>query len=136
MKKLLIVTLVIIGWQFTAGAQEKRDTIRATSKVAERVKLKNELGLTKQQEQKMKEINQEFKSGLQAIRHDSTLTQAQRQEKGRALMEDRKKKINEVLTPDQQAKYKQWSKEGDKRGKKKKGDKEKDDDKDEKNKEQ
>lgn len=121
MKKLIVILLIITGCQLAASAQEKRDTIRGENKVAQRVKMKNELGLSKEQGKKMKELNEGFKTRLQAIKNDSTLTTEQRKEKNQVVLEERKQKVNEILTPDQQAKYRQLGKDNMKERKQKKG---------------
>lgn len=118
MKKIIVLALVVLTGTLAATAQEKRDTIRPKQPVAgqhkqhkDRMELKNALGLSKEQTQQLKDINGNFKKQAQDIKSDSTLTPAQKKEKGKGLAVERNKKINGILTPDQQAKYRQWTQE-------------------------
>lgn len=102
---------LIIGLSLTAGAQEKRDTIRAEKKEAAHQKLKNELGLSDDQAAKLKATNDEFKTKRRELKDNTSLSKEEKQKQSMALLEERRKKINEFLTPEQQEKYKLVEKE-------------------------
>ena len=59
----------------------------------------------------MKEVKQDYKSKEKAIRDDKTLTEAQKQEKIKALKSEKKAESEKVLTAEQQEKMKQFKKE-------------------------
>lgn len=119
MKRLLVLALAVIGIQFAASAQEKRDTIRSHYKGDARAKMKDELNLSKEQSEKMKAIHADSKARMQALRDDKTLTEANRKVKAAEIMKDRKAKTEAILNPEQKEKMKQW---GEKRKEHRKAD--------------
>lgn len=102
------MALAVIGIQFAASAQEKRDTIRSHYKSEARTKMKDELNLTKEQSQKMKEIKEDTKAKMQALRDDKSLSDADRKQKSAAIMKESMEKRNAILNDEQKAKMKEW----------------------------
>jgi hypothetical protein len=70
-------------------------------------KIKTELNLTPEQVEKFNAMSKDFAAKKDEIAKDQTLNDDQRKEKKMALMKDKEAKLLEILTPDQQAKYKQ-----------------------------
>ena len=108
MKKIIVLALAVIGVQFAASAQEKRDTIRAHHKTEAKVKMKEVLNLSNEQSEKLKAINADTKAKMQALRDDKSLSQEERGTRGAAIMKERKEKTDAILTPEQREKMKQW----------------------------
>lgn len=121
MKKMILFGLILVGFQLAASAQDKRDTIRPHHKNADKVKIKEELGLSKEQGDKLKTINEESRNKMMTLRKDSSLSKEDRKAKAKELMKERNDQINAILTPDQQTKYRQMSKEAIKEGMHRKG---------------
>ena len=69
--------------------------------------LKTELKLTDEQVTKIAAINKEFTEKKDAILKDANLTDEVKKEKKTALKKDKEAKISEVLTPEQQNRYKE-----------------------------
>ena len=110
MKKMIVLALMIIGVQLAVNAQDtKRDTIRSHYKGEARTKMKNELNLSKEQSQKMKEIREESKQKMQALRDDKSISDADRKAKAADLMKERREKTESILNTDQKQKMKEWS---------------------------
>lgn len=118
MKKLLL-SAVIVSASVFAFAQEKTTQqppqVKETDEKAYQAKqaqdwdnlIKTELKLTEVQVTKLAAINKEFSEKKEAILKDAGLTDEARKEKKTALKKDKEAKINEVLTPEQQTRYKQ-----------------------------
>lgn len=110
MKKIIVLALAVIGVQLAASAQEKRDTIRSHHKSVARVKMKEELNLSKEQSEKMKAINADTRTKMQALRDDKSISDADRKAKAGAIMKERKEKTDAILTPEQREKMKEMGK--------------------------
>jgi hypothetical protein len=67
----------------------------------ERKEFKKELNLNEDQKVKVKAINDDYKTKKDALKEETNLTPVQRQEKMKALKEERKTKLQAVLTPEQ-----------------------------------
>jgi Spy/CpxP family protein refolding chaperone len=67
----------------------------------------NQLNLNDDQKGKLKDVFADSKSKHDAIMNDSTLTSDQKRDKMKSLHVDTLSKVNEVLTPDQQAQLKE-----------------------------
>ncbi|WEK38042.1 MAG: hypothetical protein P0Y53_11075 [Candidatus Pseudobacter hemicellulosilyticus] len=118
MKKILVLALAVLTGAGVLQAQEKRDTIRPRQTAPGQQKhggkqkgLEAELGLSKEQSQQWKTLNQEFRKQHQAVNADSTLSVPQKKEKSRELYQERQKKINGMLSADQQVKYRKYQQE-------------------------
>lgn len=72
-----------------------------------------ELDLTKEQQKKAEDIITSTRHEKEKIKNDTSLTEAQKEEKLKAVEKDAKGRISEMLTPEQRQKIKQ------KKGKKK-----------------
>jgi Spy/CpxP family protein refolding chaperone len=73
--------------------------------------LQKELNLTEEQQAKVKEIRNGFRSKAEALRNDQSLTQEQKQTQFRTLMQQQQEQLKTVLTPEQQEKWQQLRKE-------------------------
>jgi protein CpxP len=67
-------------------------------------KMAKELGLTDQQKQQMKSLQQDQRKQMKAVRDDSSLTQEQKQEKFKEIHKAGMEKRDALLTPDQREK--------------------------------
>ena len=74
-------------------------------------RLKTELKLTDEQLTKIAIVNKDFTDKKEAILKDATLTDDARKEKKEALKKEKETKFFEILTPEQQMKYKQMTEE-------------------------
>ncbi len=82
------------------------------TKIAQRIdKMKQELGLSADQVSKIEAIYADHKAVIDPIFADKSLTPEQKREKAKGAMQDTKKKVDAVLTPDQLAKWKALRKE-------------------------
>ena len=73
--------------------------------------LSEKLNLTDDQKAKLKPILQDQMQQMKAVRDDSSLSQEQRRAKMKSIHESFHDQINAVLTPEQQAKFKQMGQE-------------------------
>jgi Spy/CpxP family protein refolding chaperone len=73
--------------------------------------LTEKLNLTEDQQAKLKPILEDQSKQIKAIHDDASLAPADRQAKMKEVHESSTEKINAVLTPDQQAKWKQMRQE-------------------------
>jgi len=74
--------------------------------------LSEKLNLTEDQKAKVKPILEDQVQQLRSVRDDSSLTPEQKAAKKKAIHETTHDQINAVLTPDQQAKFKEMKHEG------------------------
>ena len=74
--------------------------------------LSEKLNLTEDQKAKLKPILEDQAEQLKSIRNDTSLTPEQKIAKKKAIHETTHDQINAVLTPDQQAKFKEMKHEG------------------------
>lgn len=70
-----------------------------------------DLNLTKDQEAKIKSIDEEQRAKMQELRNDNSLSEDARREKMMAMRKDRMEKVNAVLTKEQQDKLEAKRKE-------------------------
>lgn len=133
MKKFLLSAVIISASVCAAYAQEKTtqqppQVVKETDEKAYMAKqaqewenlLKTELKLTEEQLTKIAAINKDFTEKKEALMKDASLTDEARKEKKMALKKDKEAKFTEVLTPEQQTRYKELveakSKEAPKKG--------------------
>jgi protein CpxP len=109
MRVRFFLAMVISCITLSVSAQEKRDTIRGSGD--KRADLRTELHLSKQQSKQLKEVNQDIRTKLTAIRSDTTLLEETRKKEQRKLLKERQEKINALLTPEQKQKYQALQKE-------------------------
>ena len=120
MKKLIAFTLVLASVGFTATAQQRRDA--KTPRTEEKMRMYDkkgmqELNLTDAQKAELKAQRESAKAQLEAIKSNSTLTDAQKAEKAKAIHQEQKSKMQALLTSEQKAKLEQSRKEAGERGK-------------------
>ena len=112
MKKLFISLLAIAFCVSTGNAQVQRDATQSqkvrsdSSRHFKKSMMMNDLNLTADQKSQMKEIQQNTKQQREAIKNDASLTPDQKKEKIKDLQKSHSEKVNNILTPDQQAKRK------------------------------
>jgi len=70
-------------------------------------KFKEDLKLTDDQSQKFDALSKEYADKFDAISKDATLTPEAQKEKKMTLKKEKEGKLMEILTPEQQAKYKE-----------------------------
>jgi Spy/CpxP family protein refolding chaperone len=75
-----------------------------------------DLNLTKDQEEKIKKINEEQRTKFEELRSNNSLSDEARREKRMEMMKERTEKVNAVLTKDQQEKLAAKMKERGDRG--------------------
>ena len=109
-KTALLVLLFGLALGLTVSAQGKRDTIRAKQNLVQRKNLSSELALNKEQSKQLKEVNQDIRTKLTALRNDTTLMEDTRKKEQRRLVRERQQRISGLLTADQQKKYRQLQK--------------------------
>jgi len=69
--------------------------------------LYSQLNLTEEQKSKIQEIQKIRREQFAALKEDATLTQEQKREKMKTIMESTQKQMDEVLTPEQKQKLDQ-----------------------------
>jgi Spy/CpxP family protein refolding chaperone len=70
-----------------------------------------ELGLSQEQKDQMRQIREEQRAKMEAVRNDESLTPEQRREKMRELRRETRSRVDGVLTEEQKAKLKEFRKE-------------------------
>jgi len=74
--------------------------------------LSEKLNLTDDQKGKLKPILQDQMQQMKAVREDSSLSEDQKRAKMKSIHESLHEQISAVLTPEQQAKFKEMQREG------------------------
>ncbi|RYY99765.1 MAG: hypothetical protein EOO11_03830 [Chitinophagaceae bacterium] len=80
-------------------------------------KMQQELNLSAEQQQRMKTVNTEFRTKMEALRNDQSLSQEQRRSKHQELAQAHREQLKAILTPEQQEKAKSLRK-GSRKGRK------------------
>lgn len=123
MKKIMLFAVIASASVCTAYAQGQKtnqappQTVKVVDQKSYEAKqagdwdtlVKTELKLTNEHSTKIAVINSEFNQKKQAIVNDASLSDDAKKEKKEALEKRREAKFAEVLTLEQQAKYKQLS---------------------------
>src|SRR5205823_12329301 len=104
MKKLLAITLLIVGLAITSIAQQAPLPQKQNKKEVKK-KMKDELNLSKEQAKQLKRINVEFKDKARTIKENNSLTREQKKVQLKTLHKERIAKVNTILTPEQQQKF-------------------------------
>ncbi|MEO5991656.1 MAG: hypothetical protein ABIP68_08475 [Ferruginibacter sp.] len=124
MKKLLALSLILGSLTLGANAQSKKDSKVLKSETVEVQspssrdnakfkgkkkgdKMKNEMGLTSDQQKQMKESREYFKAKKEAIKNNTSLSETAKKDQLEALRAERKAKMATILTPEQQKKMKE-----------------------------
>lgn len=112
-RKMWAVALaaVLMGGCLAALAQDKMAMGDEGDVAARLQKLGKDLNLTDDQKTKLKPILQSQADDWKAVHNDSSLTQPQKRMKMKEIHDKYAPQINEILTPDQQAKWKQMKQE-------------------------
>ena len=115
---LTILVLLVAGLTFAQPSQEspapapdKHAGMHGEGVDQHLQMLSEKLNLTDDQKAKLKPILQDQMQQMKAVREDSSLSQEQRRAKMKSIHESLHEQINAVLTPDQQAKFKQMRQE-------------------------
>ena len=107
MKKLLMLLFATAMVTTAALAQmdQKKDYKKERSEWEN--KIKTELSLTTDQVAKFDALNKEYNDKMDAIASDASTDKEALKEKKMALKKEKEAKLNEILTPEQQTKYKE-----------------------------
>ncbi len=111
MKKIVMSFLVVAA---TAGVVSAQDTGNGATKSYAQTqdewekKLRDDLKLTPEQATKYDAVSKEFKTKMDALKQDATLTTEAMKEKKTTLKKEKETRLFEFLTPEQQTKYKEW----------------------------
>ena len=116
---MLTIPVVLATCSFSAGqtsaapqtSPQSHEAMGAPSPEAHLQMLSEKLNLTEDQKAKLKPIFQDQEQQLKAVHDDSSLTPEQKAAKKKAIHEATHDKINAVLTPEQQEKFKEMKKE-------------------------
>ena len=84
--------------------------------------MSEELGLTEVQKEQLRQSGKEQAEARRAIREDESLTAEQKREKLRQLNQERQAKMREVLTPEQQEKFRELRQQQRERRRSRRGD--------------
>ena len=108
---LLLATGISAGTLF--AQEQKPASVQEQKAVKEdwNKKIKDELKLTDEQVVKYDALSKEYKDKFDALQADASLGQDAQKEKKMALKKEKEAKFMEILTPDQQEKYKVMMKE-------------------------
>lgn len=113
---LVLSTGLLLAGQNAApqSPQSSQDAMgaAANSPDAHLQMLSEKLNLTDDQKTKLKPIFEDQGKQLQAVKDDSSLSAEQKEAKTKAIHQSFRDQINAVLTPEQQAKFKEMKHEG------------------------
>jgi Spy/CpxP family protein refolding chaperone len=119
MKKLFLVVIVAAFAVTAAVAQEPKEKPATeqkdlkspeqmkADKAAWEKKFKEELKLTPEQTVKFDALNKEYSEKIDVVLKDASLAPEVQKEKKMGLKKEKEAKLLEILTPEQQAKYKE-----------------------------
>lgn len=105
MKKFLLTLVILAGITVCTLASPVQPEKRQKGSKA----WSKELNLSEEQQQKIKSLNSEFREKFRTLRENSSLTKADKQKERKNLAEQRRTGINELLNPEQQTKFKEWT---------------------------
>ncbi|MCM8759923.1 MAG: hypothetical protein NC906_09170 [Candidatus Omnitrophica bacterium] len=112
MKKILMVgVFLLVAGGLILAAEQQIEKNKIEKRGAEQglrrgpgemgLGLYERLNLTEEQKAKIREIQKSRREQLSALQQDTTLSQEQKREKMRQIMESTQKQMDEVLTPEQ-----------------------------------
>ena len=118
MKKYSSIVVLFTLISFLSQAQVQRapvkqrtDSVTTTAKIEKDNKSKKEifkeLDLSREQKVKLKELNQSMKASKEALENDTTLTEADKKAKLKALKKEQAQKIQALLTEEQKIKFRE-----------------------------
>jgi hypothetical protein len=105
MKKLLVLLIATAMVSASAIAQDKKDVKQDRAEWEKKVK--DELKLNTDQAAKFDALNKEYGGKMDAVMNDASLAKDAQKEKKMALKKEKEAKLMEILTPEQQTKYKE-----------------------------
>ena len=89
-------------------APDQKTAVASQDRAAWEKKFKEDLKFTDEQSQKFDALNKEYSEKFDAVAKDATLTADAQKTKKMDLKKEREGKLFDILTPEQQAKYKEW----------------------------
>ena len=89
-------------------AQDQKNPVAQMDHAAWMKKFKEDLKLTDEQSQKFDALSKDYSEKIDAIGKDATLSADDQKTKKMDLKKEKEAKLLEILTPEQQAKYKEW----------------------------
>ena len=113
MKKIVLFSLLIAGISVAASAQTDRVVKQDSSKMRMHQQMGNmrqnqemmkDLNLTPDQSAKMKNVMEEMRPKMDALRDNTSLTPDEKRSQLKALRDEQKTKVDAILTPDQRTK--------------------------------
>lgn len=104
MKKLILSLAVISALTFSASAQENRSTEKSEMKDHKRGDEMKDLNLTTEQKTKLKASRADFKTKMDAIDANTSLSEEQKRTQKEALKKEQRAAMQTILTPEQKAK--------------------------------
>lgn len=107
MKKLLMLMIATAMVTTAALAQMDQKKDYKKERAEWESKIKTELSLTTDQVAKFDALHKEYNDKMDAIATDATTDKEALKEKKMALKKEKETKLNEILTPEQQTKYKE-----------------------------
>lgn len=109
MRKIFLSLILFAGISFAVSASPDRDGKHRRGTHAGMMK---DLNLSAEQQEQIKTINKDFRSKLEALREDKSLTKDTRRERMKELSDSKREKVQALLTPEQQTKWNERSKKG------------------------
>jgi len=106
MKKLLVL-MAVTAITATVFAQAPAQKDHKAERAEWEKKIKDELKLTPEQIVKFDALNKEYNDKIDVVAQDGGLSQDAQKEKKMALKKEKEARLLEILTPEQQAKYKE-----------------------------
>ena len=109
LKTLALTSTLAVSLAGFAAAQSATGTTATTTgnTATQNESGKNRLGLTADQKTQMKQIRQDEKQQIQAVKGDNSLSKDQKKAKIQEIRQNGTSKINGLLTPEQQQKFAQ-----------------------------
>ncbi len=114
MKKIILAAALLFAFAGFSSAQTdstRKPHQHVKKDLQEKKKMKEELGINKNQGQQIKQINQEYKAKTQAIKSDTTLNKELKKEKLKTIQKEKKDTMRAVLNPEQKEKLKKIQEE-------------------------
>lgn len=105
MKKYLAILLLCTATGFVANAQTKDSSATAAVK---KISMKEEVGLTSEQDTQIKAIKEEYKGKVTAMEANPALDEKAKKAQKKEIMAEREGKINALLSKEQQVKYEEY----------------------------
>lgn len=107
MKKVFIALSLFTTISLATYAAPKKGKIDSDS----RGKAMKELNLSANQESEIKSLNKEFSQKMETLRRDESLSREAKKEQSKELRKARQQKMQAILTPEQQTKWKEIRKD-------------------------